>query len=277
MTKTGYINVFAAPVAACTHTRTSSPGSGIGITNVTVNTIDNNTVYDGAAMNNYTCAQTTGLQINTTYAISITGGTFNNQWFRAYIDYNNNGVFTDQGEQVFAPANAMGTVSGNFTTPSGPTLNTLLRMRVISDFVNTTPGPCTNLQYGQSEDYGIYFIPPNCTPPTATATATCANASQYNVGVNISSMGSAGSITIEVDNDAGGPNGYVAMLTVAAPGNYGPYGPYATGSPVNVRLVHNVNALCNLNFNGVVGNCDGPGGLCAYSSSGATNILTTRR
>ncbi|HNA34504.1 MAG TPA: proprotein convertase P-domain-containing protein, partial [Flavobacteriales bacterium] len=85
--------------------------------------------------------------------------------------------------------------------------------------------------------------------------------------------GSAGSITIEVDNDAGGPNGYVAMLTVAAPGNYGPYGPYATGSPVNVRLVHNVNALCNLNFNGVVGNCDGPGGLCAYSSSGATNIL----
>jgi len=272
MTKTGYINVFAAPMAACTHTRTSAPGSGIGITNVTVNTIDNNTVYDGAAMNNYTCAQTTGLQINTTYAISITGGTFNNQWFRAYIDYNNNGVFTDTGEQVFAPANAMGTVSGNFTTPSSPTLNTLLRMRVISDFVNTTPGPCTNLQYGQSEDYGIYFIPPNCTQPTATATATCANASQYNVGVNISSMGSAGSITIEVDNDAGGPNGYVAMLTVAAPGNYGPYGPYATGSPVNVRLVHNVNALCNLNFNGVVGNCDGPGGLCAYSSSGATNI-----
>jgi hypothetical protein len=31
-------------------------------------------------------------------------------------------------------------------------------MRVITDFVNTTPGPCTNpVQYGQVEEYGVVF------------------------------------------------------------------------------------------------------------------------
>ncbi|MBL0043310.1 MAG: hypothetical protein IPP33_02485 [Flavobacteriales bacterium] len=66
-----------------------------------------------------------GPRINTNYAISVTGGTFNPQWFRVYIDYNNNGVFTDAGELVFSPANGLGTVSGNFTTPPAPTLSTL--------------------------------------------------------------------------------------------------------------------------------------------------------
>ncbi|MBK9758968.1 MAG: proprotein convertase P-domain-containing protein [Flavobacteriales bacterium] len=273
MTKTGYITVFAAPAVACTHTRTSAPGSGVGITNVTMNTINNNTPYDGAVMNNYTCSNATGLQINTNYPISVTGGTFNIQWLRVYIDYNNNGVFIDAGELVFSPANGLGTVSGNFTTPPAPTLSTLLRMRVISDFVNTAPGPCANVQYGQSEDYGVYFIPPGCTPPTATATATCANVSQYNVGVNLTNMGSATSIAIQVDNDAGGPNGFTTVQTVTGTGSYGPFGPFATGAAVNVRLVHNVNTLCNLNFTNVVGNCNGPGGLCANSSTTTTTIV----
>ncbi len=273
MTKTGYITVFAVPAAGCTHTRTAATGSGIGITNVTLNTINNTTAYDGAVMNNYTCSAATGLQINTNYPISVMGGTFNTQWTRVYIDYNNNGVFTDGGELVFSPANGSGTVSGNFTTPSSPTLSTLLRMRVISDFTNTTPGPCTNVQYGQSEDYGVYFINPGCTPPTATATPTCANVSQYNVSVNLTSMGSATSIAIQVDNDAGGPNGYTTVQTVTGTGNYGPFGPYASGSAVNVRLVHNVNTICSLNFNGVVSTCTGPGGLCAYSSTTTTTIV----
>lgn len=273
MTKTGYITVFAAPVAACTHTRTSAPGSGIGITNVTVNTINNTTAYDGAVMNNYTCSQATGLQISTTYPISVTTGTFNSQWLRVYIDYNNNGVFTDAGELVFSPANGLGARTGNFTTPVAPTLNTLLRMRVIGDFVNTTPGPCADLQFGQSEDYGVYFIPPGCTPPSATAAAICASVSQFNVGVNLSNMGSATSIAIQVDNDAGGPNGFTTVQTVTGTGNYGPFGPFASGAAVNVRLVHNVNTLCNLNFANLVGNCSGPGGLCTNSSTTTTNIV----
>ena len=112
-----------------------------------------------------------------------------------------------------------------------------------------------------------------CTSPVATATPACANVSQYNVGVNLTNMGSATSIDIQVDNDAGGPNGYTTVQTVTGTGSYGPFGPYATGSAVNMRLVHNLDANCNLNLNNVVAVCNGPGSQCAYSSTGTTAIV----
>jgi PKD repeat protein len=174
VTKTGYITVYASPQTTCNVTRSAAPAAGIGITNVKLNTINHNTVYDGAVVNNYSCSQITTLQTSTLYTVSVTVGSQNNQWVRAYIDYNNNGVFTDPGEQIFAPTNGIGIRSGSFTTPANPTLNTLLKMRVISDFVNTSPGSCTSpLQYGQVEEYGIVIQAP-CIAPTVDATSPSA-------------------------------------------------------------------------------------------------------
>jgi hypothetical protein len=63
---------------------------------------------------------------------------------RVYIDYNYNGNFTDAGEMIYSLASGTGEQSGSFTTPATPVVpNILLRMRVISDFLSTTPGPCT--------------------------------------------------------------------------------------------------------------------------------------
>ncbi|MBL7954922.1 MAG: PKD domain-containing protein [Flavobacteriales bacterium] len=162
MTKTGYITVYAAPNSGCTVTRSTTPAAGIGITNVTLNTINNTTAYDGAVMNNYVCSQITTLQPNTTYTISVTVGAANSQWVRAYIDYNGDGDFVDLNEQIFAPANGTGVRSGTFTVLAAPpSTNTLLRMRVITDFLNTAPGPCTTpVQYGQVEEYGIVISAP---------------------------------------------------------------------------------------------------------------------
>ncbi|MBK7297485.1 MAG: hypothetical protein IPI91_13015 [Flavobacteriales bacterium] len=42
-------------------------------------------------------------------------------------------------------------------------------MRVITDFTNTTAGPCTNLQYGQVEEYGIIFNAPSAIQVAAKA------------------------------------------------------------------------------------------------------------
>jgi PKD repeat protein len=159
-TRTDLITVYAAPPTACAVTRTNSPTAGIGITNVTLNTINNSTPYDGAVMNDYTCAAWTALEPSTNYAISVQVGSGNSQWVRVYIDYDNSGTFS-AGELVFAPANGTGVRSGNFTTSASPTTGALLRMRVISDFVNTTPGACTSpVQYGQVEDYAVVFDPP---------------------------------------------------------------------------------------------------------------------
>lgn len=160
-TRTGYITVHAAPATSCTVTRSTSPTAGIGITNVTLSTINNTTVFNDAAMNNFTCTGITTLTPGTSYAISVTVGSFNSQWVRAYIDYNNDGDFVDANEAIFSPANGSGIRSGTFTTPAAPPLmNTLLRMRVITDFLNTAPGPCTTpVQYGQVEEYGVVLVP----------------------------------------------------------------------------------------------------------------------
>jgi len=127
---------------------------------VTLNTINHSTPYNDAVMNDFTCTAWTTLQPSTNYSIAVTVGSSNNQWVRVYIDYDNNGTFS-AGEQVFAPATGTGVRSGNFTTPASPTTGALLRMRVITDFVNTTAGACTSpVQYGQVEEYAVVFVPP---------------------------------------------------------------------------------------------------------------------
>ena len=112
-----------------------------------------------------------------------------------------------------------------------------------------------------------------CTAPVATAATTCTGLTQYTVNVNLTSMGSATSLTIEVDNDASGPNGYSPVQTVAGTGVYGPFGPYASGSPVSVRLVHNAFPQCNLVLNSVVATCNSPGQTCVYTSTTTTGIV----
>jgi PKD repeat protein len=169
ITKTDYITIYPTPWNTCNVTRSNPPAAGIGITNVKLNTINHTTPYDGVVVNNYACSQITTLHPSTEYPISVTVGSPNNQWVRVFIDYNNNGIF-EAGESVFSPANGTGLRSGTFTTAANPTMNRILKMRVISDFTNTAPGACTNLQYGQVEEYGVIFVP-NCTVPTVSSTS----------------------------------------------------------------------------------------------------------
>ncbi len=112
----------------------------------------------------------------------------------------------------------------------------------------------------------------NCTAPAAALSQQCLNATTFNLSVNLTSMGSATSVAIQVDNDGAGPNGFVTVQTVTATGNYGPFGPY-NNTGINVRLVHNLDQACNVNYTGVTGNCSGPGALCVYSSTAPTTIV----
>ncbi len=195
-TKTAHINVYALPTAGCTVTRSTAPAGNIGITNVSLNTINNATAFNDAVMNNFLCSQTTTLDANTTYAISVAISPFNTQWVRAYIDYNRDGDFIDSGEDIFSPANGTTSVSGSFTTPVSPQSGELMRMRVITDFLNTTPGPCTTpLQYGQVEEYGIVFNTPINTAPVLSAAAS--------------------PVLSSVNEDAGAPVGAVGTLVSA--------------------------------------------------------------
>ncbi|WP_082994950.1 GEVED domain-containing protein [Aquimarina megaterium] len=121
---------------------------------VQVNTIDNSS---GAQFySDFTSASTT-LKEGQSYDITVTPtwtGTTYAEGYAVWIDYNNNGDFTDSGELVWSKAASTDTNNtGSFTVPSG-TAQTSVRMRVSMKY-NAIPTSCETFTYGEVEDYTI--------------------------------------------------------------------------------------------------------------------------
>jgi len=99
-------------------------------------------------------------------AISITS-TLNGTQFlyvKVYVDLNQNGSFTDSGEELLAVNFAGATTTGNLTIP-GTALAGSTRMRVISKVLSfsdfAAPGACDNpMAEGEVEDYCIEISDP---------------------------------------------------------------------------------------------------------------------
>ena len=87
---------------------------------------------------------------------------------------------------------------------------------------------------------GISWQPLNCTAPTATATfvENC-GLGQFTVNVDLTSLGDATSV--DIVPSVGSP-----ITGITTTGQYG-VGPFASGQ-VSVTVVHNDDALCNLNL-----------------------------
>ena len=113
-----------------------------------------------------------------------------------------------------------------------------------------------------------------CTAPAATVVGNCIGSTNYSVTVNLTSLGSATSVAIQIDPDAGGPLTATTVQTATMPGIYGPFGNYASGSAINVVLDHNLYAQCDLAFNNFSRNCNVPGGACGlFTNSTVTTIV----
>ncbi|HRD54112.1 MAG TPA: proprotein convertase P-domain-containing protein, partial [Flavobacteriales bacterium] len=122
--------------------------------------------------------------------------------------------------------------------------------------------------------FSLSFSTPVCLPPQAAASATCLNQTQYKVDVSITTMGSAAALSIQIDPDGAGPQGYITVGSANTSGTYGPYGPFIAGSPVSVRLLHNAFALCDVPLGDVMGVCATPGqGCTTFNSTSTTNII----
>ncbi|MDH4473266.1 MAG: GEVED domain-containing protein [Fluviicola sp.] len=183
VTKTNVILVTASgPVAntSCAIVANSNAGNGfgIGLSRFALQAIDNSTSNNDAQYMDFSCSRWTELALNTTYNITITTGTANNEAASVYIDYNNNGVF-GAGETVANfPANMVGTRTLAFTTPAaGVTFNTPLRLRVTSKFSSAPTTPCNTATYGQIEDYTVYFYNASLGVDLVDFKATCENGS----------------------------------------------------------------------------------------------------
>ncbi len=142
---------------------------GVGITNVTLGSINKTSANASEGYKDFSCSDQTTLVAGNTYPISITTGPINYEDADVWIDYNNDGVFATT-EKVFSSLNKKLTHTGYVNTPVTAVLNTSLRMRVMDDdATNTITGPCYNPARGQAEDYTIIFTA-NTLPPVAEFT-----------------------------------------------------------------------------------------------------------
>jgi len=120
--------------------------------------------HDGGYANRVGSVPRITLVGNTAYSMSVqvgVGNPSNNELVNVYIDYNNNGSFSDSAEEIYVTAGGSGKKNGesftfSFTTPAAP-ISQGLRMRIISDFDSGAPLTATHTpgDGGQIEDYTV--------------------------------------------------------------------------------------------------------------------------
>jgi len=154
----GSILIGDTVINACQTTTTNS-FTNLGIFNVNFKTINRSsagTSPEGAYVD-LACTNVAKVKRGETFNISVTTGVSYNEQVKVFIDYNNDGDFVDAGELVWQPTAALTNHSGNITIPLTATTEAILRLRVRSDYNSIGTNPCSNLSYGQTEDYGLYI------------------------------------------------------------------------------------------------------------------------
>jgi hypothetical protein len=177
VTTSSFVNCY------CTSNATSTADEEI--LNVTLSTLNNSSICGVAApgpgslasqYSNFTTSVAAPiLAPGVFYPFSVEIGTCNgnyNNWTKAWIDFNQNGLFTDPGELVYTSTAA--TVGPHIETGvvAVPTtaVQGLTRMRVVNVETTVTTGvnPCGTYTWGETEDYFVQIAaPPTCPQPTA--------------------------------------------------------------------------------------------------------------
>ncbi|EAY31575.1 M14 family zinc carboxypeptidase [Microscilla marina] len=151
-------NSVDATTLAVTITYCASKGNNVNdeyIGKVQFGSIDN-TSGSGNGYTDFT-SQITAVAKGSSNPITITPtwiGTVYNEGYSVWIDFNQDGDFTDAGEQVFTQSATKNTpVSGTIAIPS-TALSGATRMRVSMKY-NGIPTSCENFTYGEVEDYTV--------------------------------------------------------------------------------------------------------------------------
>ncbi len=162
ITKIAYIKVEEAITPAKCDGVTTITGTNykIGIFSVSVDAFtkaDQGTYEEGGYMD-MACSEIMQLKTDTTYFIKITTGVNYKENVKVFIDFNNNGDLSDIGEMVFNGPKQLVNHNDSIKIPALAVTNTLIRMRVMSDY-DSVMHACDTLNYGQTQDYGVVLIP----------------------------------------------------------------------------------------------------------------------
>lgn len=175
---------------------TTTPTGGGGTGTVTYCASKGNSTADewignvqmGTFSNPSTQAQSTAGYTNyTASAITTTTGaktltltpgfssTAYSEFWRVWIDFNNDGDFVDAGEQVYAAtAGATTAVSAAITIPT-TSAGTIRRMRISMKYNVAQTGPCEAFDYGEVEDYTLNITAASSPAPTGYCASNGSN------------------------------------------------------------------------------------------------------
>lgn len=125
------------------------------IANVTFNTINNNS-SSTAGYEDFT-AISTPVSRGATYSFTASSPeSYTGDQVIVWIDFNQNGDFSDPGEQVLVTTPGGSPWTGNISIPTGATLGeTRMRIRLHDTDFGSNSTPCGDSQYGQVEDYTV--------------------------------------------------------------------------------------------------------------------------
>jgi hypothetical protein len=211
--------------AYCTSGATSSAGTRID--SVTMNNIANSNPPGCTTYTDYTnltmqlqAAQTVPFSIR----LSSCDGSVANKIVKIFIDFNNDGNFTDPGDNVATSGviNGNGTFSGSFTTPYGLSVGNYTLMRIVAEETSNPASvtPCGSYGNGETEDYRVLIVGPtndvginNLVDPSAAA---CANDSQR-ITVNIQNFGTAAQVNFPITATIQTGGTTVAVLNAICP------------------------------------------------------------
>ena len=244
----------ASTICYCSSTSSSSSTyfSSYSTTGGTTNITNNASGYSVNGYGNFTAqiaTQVIGGTVNFSTTIFNVAGLVG---VAIFVDWNQNGVFTDAGDNVY---NTAGYVSvsptGSFTVPFGASLGTT-RMRIVVNYISTSPVSCNSGMNGETEDYSFTVTAPSCysttvnattniTSTTATinwnaATVVPGNGYQYIVSTSSTTPTGAGTavagLTANITGLTANTTYYVFVRSDCGAGNFSlwsPYGSFYTG------------------------------------------------
>jgi len=153
------VKVYITPMAADCFGQTTDIDNkyGIGIKAFVLNTLNSSSgsaAQDGG-YKDFSSSRYTKLVSGKIYKASITLGSSNPERVKIYLDNNADGAFSEE-ELIFENENLKGEVKFDFAVPETASLNTMLRLRLISDYTgNTITDACYASEDGQTEDYAV--------------------------------------------------------------------------------------------------------------------------
>lgn len=224
MTTANYSVAMDVPTNCyCTPAYTTGKTAGdlISLVNIAGTTLNNNsgfvatnpsyTFFQGQP--NYTC----NLNASSTYTVNVATGEWGSQGFAAWIDYNDDGIFTTStnpllNERIGSTPTTIGSgftsgvinASASFTislacNPPVGTHRMRVRCAYATNGVNIDP--CISYTWGEAEDYLVNVLPPVPFTPTFTATPAATVCTQ--VPVTYTTQSGQGTYTWTIPGVAG--------------------------------------------------------------------------